>query len=377
MLKKYQASAISDTVFLNICINLAKKNMGKTSPNPSVGCVIVKNGTIISTGITSFGGRPHAEHNAIAKISDNVANLSGSTLYVSLEPCCHQGQTGPCSDLIIKNKIARVVIAAIDSDKRMAGKSIEILRQSGIIVDLIEIDEAYEVNKAFFKARKVQMPYVTLKIASSLDGKTSLINGQSKWITSSKSRKYGHYLRHLNDAILIGKNTLIQDNPSLDCRIAGLEEDSPIKIIITNKLDFDDNYKIFNKKVKTIVIYDEKNPENQKNLQKFARIDKNIEFLGAPSIDGLIDLDYCLKELNKLSINSLLIEGGSAIATSFLKKNLVDEIFWFKSNKIIGLEGKNAIGELGFTSMDDAICDFKLESVKKIDDSDILLVYRK
>lgn len=375
MLKKYQNSKINDTVFLNICINLAKKHLPKTSPNPSVGCVIVKDGVIISTGITSENGRPHAEHNAIKKISGNQ-QLSGSTLYVSLEPCCHHGKTAPCADLIINSKISRVVIAAIDSDKRMSGKSIELLRQKGIIVDLIEINDAYEVNKTFFKTKSSQTPYVTLKIASSLDGKIALNNGQSKWITSSKSREHGHHLRYLNDAILIGKNTLIQDNPSLDCRIKGLEGDSPTKVIIANKLDFDSNYKVFNN-VKTIVIYSDQNVENQENLHKFTDTDKNIELLGAPSVDGLIDLEYCLKELSKLSINSVLIEGGSAIATSFLKQNLVDKITWFRSSKIIGSDGRNAIAEMGFTQMNEVICDFKLESVKKIDDSDVLSIYKK
>ncbi len=363
----------NDIVLLKICINLAKKHFSKTSPNPTVGCIIVKNDEILSAGYTSIGGRPHAEANAINKVEDK-STLDGATMYVSLEPCCHTGQSGPCSDLIIKNKIKRVVIAAIDNDQRVNGKSIETLRKNGIEVDIIELPEAYEINKYFFKARATQKPYVTLKIASSIDGKIALGNDQSKWITSEKSRKYGHYLRYINDGIMIGKNTLTKDNPSLDCRINGLTDNNPIKIIVANQLNFENDYKLFQNDTKVIIIYSD-TQENQKNTVKFQK--ENIELIAIPSKDNLIDLDYALKELNKRSINSILVEGGSVISTLLLKENLIDEINWFKSSKIIGSDGKNAINEMGFDNMDNVIVDFSLVTSKKIDGTDNLLVYRK
>lgn len=363
----------NNTILLKICINLAKKNYAKTSPNPTVGCIIAKNDEILSAGYTSIDGRPHAEYNAINKIK-NKSILEGSTMYVSLEPCCHHGKTGPCTDLIIESKIKKVVIAAIDSDERVNGKSVEILKNKGIEVDIIDLPEAYEINKTFFKARQTNLPYVTLKIASSIDGKIALGNDHSKWITSEKSRKYGHYLRYINDAILIGKNTLIKDNPLLNCRIKGLEDNDPVKIIIANKLDFENNYKIFQNGTKTIIIYSN-NPENQKNIARFQK--PNIELIAAPFKDNLIDLNYALKEINKRSINSILVEGGSVISTLLLKEKLIDEINWFKSSKIIGSDGRNAINEMGFENISSVISDFSLTKNKKIDDTDSLLVYRK
>ncbi len=358
--------------FLQICINLARKNRGKTSPNPCVGCVITKNNKILATGVTSRNGRPHAEFNAINKIADKSI-LNKATLYVSLEPCCHHGQTLPCTDLIIENKISKVVIAAIDPDKRMEGKSVEILRKNGVEVEIIELEEAYEINKAFFKAISSKTPYITLKIASSMDGKIALNNDQSKWITSDKSRKYGHYLRYLNDAILIGKNTLIKDNPSLNCRIKGLEDNSPTKIIITNKLDFDLNYQLFNSG-KIIIIY----ADSENNRKTVAKSNNHkIKFIAAPSKNNLIDLNYCLKELNKISINSILVEGGSIVSTILLQENLVDELIWFKSSKIIGSDGKNAINTMNFTDMNDVIKNFILKEVRKIDDTDSLAIYKR
>ena len=196
-----------DEKFINLALNLSRKNIGITNENPSVACVIVKNNTIISTGITAKNGRPHAEIDAINKIFDKKI-FEGATIYVSLEPCSHFGKTPPCAEEIIKNKFSRVVICTIDPDTRVRGNGVEILQKSGIKVEVgIGEKEAQEINRAFFKTKLQNKPFVTLKIATSLDGKIATKNFQSKWITSENSRKFGNFLRSKNQAILVGANT--------------------------------------------------------------------------------------------------------------------------------------------------------------------------
>ena len=364
-----------DKKFLLTTINLSKKNLGITSPNPTVGCIIVKNGEILSTGITSKGGRPHAENVAINKVIDKN-KLIGATLYVSLEPCCHFGQTSPCTDIIIESKISRVVIAAIDSDGRVNGKGIEKLRQNGVKVDIIELDEAFEINKGFFKAKRSGLPYITLKLATSLDGKIATKSFESKWITGGKARKFAHYLRSINDAILIGAQTLKYDDPALDCRIFGLEEYSPKRFVITNRFNFDENYQIFRstKKIPTTILAN-KNLVNQKNLEKFKNL--GVEIISCEEKNDIIDLKLMLEKICESGINSILIEGGQNLATQLLRENLVDELIWIQNQKIIGSDGISAIGEFGFQKIDDVFDNFKRQRIEEIDEKDFVSFYKK
>ncbi len=305
--------------FISYALNLAKKNLGLTAPNPVVGCVIVKNNIILATGVTAKNGRPHAEKIAIDKISDKKI-LQDSEIYITLEPCYHFGQTPPCVDEIIKYKFKKVVIATVDPDERVNGKAIQKLREAAIDVlcGVLE-EEAKKINRGFFKAKKTGLPFVTLKLATSLDGKIATKNFQSKWITNEKSRQFAHHLRAINDAILVGANTIKQDDPSLDCRIPGLENFSPKKIIIAKNSEFSGNEKIF-ANGETIIL----KPDN---------------------------LRESLKTLCTQGINSLLVEGGKQIATQFLQEKLVDELVWIRSGKIIGEDGIDAIGELGLTEV--------------------------
>lgn len=335
-----------DQKFITYAINLSKKHQGQTSSNPTVGCVITKDDEIIATGVTSKGGAPHGEVNAIDRVSDKSI-LKGATIYVSLEPCCHSGKTQPCTDQIIKYGFDRVVIAAIDPDKRVNGKSIKLLKDNGIkVVSGVMKKEAMLVNKDFFKSRKTGLPFVTAKIASSMDGKVATNTGHSKWITSSESRYYTNYLRSKYAAILVGANSVKKDNPSLDCRIIGLEDFSPIKIILAKDLDFDKNLKIFNSHKTWIASLNNQSKEfNLINLIK----DKN----------GEIDLMQFLKQIHdQLGINSLLIEGGPNTTTKFIKQNLIDEIIWVRNKKIIGNDGRSAIEDLEVDLVSDAINNF-------------------
>ncbi len=352
-----------DEKFINIALNLAKKNLGLTAPNPVVGCVIVKDGVIIATGVTAPSGRPHAENIAINKVKDK-SHLEGATLYVTLEPCCHLGATGACTDLIIASKIKKVVIACQDPDKRVNGGGIAKLCQASIDVacGIIE-NEAREFNKAFFKRQKTGLPYVTLKLATSLDGRIATKTGDSKWITGEKSRRYAHYLRAQNDAIIIGANTLRQDNPMLDCRISGLEEYSPTRIIVANNLDFDCEMQIFQTahKIKTIILtnkinasaQEEKINELKKLAVEFIFCEENV----AKHYDknNKIDLRLALHKIAESGINSVLVEGGKNLATQFLQKDLVDELIWINGNQIIGEDGLSALGNIGVEKIGDAL----------------------
>lgn len=335
-----------DKKFISYALNLAKKNLGKTAPNPVVGCVIVKNGEIISTGITAENGRPHAEKIAIEKIADKKI-FNGAYLYVTLEPCSHFGQTSPCVDEIIKYKFEKVVIATQDPDERVNGEGIKKLRQAGIDVICGVLEKAaQEINRGFFKAKKTGLPFVTLKLATSLDGKIATKNFDSKWITSEKARQFSHHLRTINDAILVGANTIHKDDPTLDCRIAGLEEFSPKKIILSNKNNLNPAAKIFQNQKKNPVI-----------------------ILGG-------DLAKILKELCTNGINSVLVEGGQNVATQFLQENLVDELVWIRNKKIIGNDGIAAIGEMNFVKISDVLNNFAKQEIRELDE-DLVEIYKR
>lgn len=365
---------MSDQKFISYAINLSKKNLGLTSSNPVVGCVITKDSQIISTGITAKNGRPHAEDIAIENALKKGFNLAGTTLYVTLEPCSHFGKTPPCVGKIIENKISKVVIATIDPDKRVNGKGVSKLQEAGIEVIIGVMEEsAKEVNKAFFKSRVTEMPYVTLKLATSLDGKIATKNQDSKWITGERTRNFSNHLRAVNDAIMVGANTVRKDDPELNCRILGLEEYSPKRIIVSSSLNFDENLKIFKniKEISTSILTYKQNSD----FKKFEKLGVDIIFCNKKS-DNLdeIDLENAFRELNKRGINSILVEGGQRLATKLLKANLVDELIWIRNKKIIGNDGIAAIGNLDILTINQAITKFKRKSLSQIED-DIIEVF--
>lgn len=363
----------SDQKFISYALNLAKRNIGKTAPNPVVGCVIVKNGKIISSAVTAKNGRPHAEKIAVEKIF-NKEELSGAEIYITLEPCSHFGQTAPCVDEIIKYKFKKVVIATLDPDKRVNGQSVEKLRQASIEVVLgVCQKEAEEVNRAFFKVRRFGLPFVTLKLATSLDGKIATKNFDSKWITHEKARLFSHYLRSINDAILVGAITAKKDNPRLDCRISGLEKFSPKRVIISNELDFDLELNIFQNtaEIPTIILTKALTDEKKQITEKLP-----AEIIFCEEKNGQVDLVDALKKLCLKGVNSILIEGGSRVATQFLRENLVDELVWIRSSKIIGNDGISAIGNLNFGLISESLDNFKRTQVKELEE-DLAEIFRK
>jgi len=396
-----------DQIYINFAINLSKKHLGLTSSNPVVGSVLVKNNVIISTGITGENGVPHSETVAILKAKDKAADITGATLYVTLEPCCHFGKTPPCTDLIIKSKISRIVVAMIDPDNRVNGLGIKKLQEAGIevIVGVLE-DKAKELNRGFFSAKTKSLPFITLKLATSLDCKIATktcdilspletfknspeYSGSqqgvaeqmlrdhkaicssfkelehSKWITSEKSRQYAHYLRAKNDAILVGANTVRIDNPMLDCRIYGLEKYSPKRIILSQSLNINLESKIIQtaRQIPTFIA------TSNQNTKKFIDLGVNIINLDNDNLGDLV------KKLVTIGINNLLIEGGGNIATKFIQANLVDRLILIKSTKIIGNDGISAIGDLNLSQISQGI-KFNMISTKTIGD-DVVLRFEK
>ncbi|MFM7558009.1 MAG: bifunctional diaminohydroxyphosphoribosylaminopyrimidine deaminase/5-amino-6-(5-phosphoribosylamino)uracil reductase RibD [Alphaproteobacteria bacterium] len=350
-----------DEKFMNLALNLSLKNIGATAENPAVGCVIVKNFEILATAITSKSGRPHAEINAINKISDKNI-LKDCTLYVTLEPCSHIGKTGPCVDEIIKYKFKKVVIASIDPDPRVNGNGIKKLQQAGIEVVLGTCNERMqEINRGFFLAKKLGLPFTTMKIASSFDGKIATKNQHSKWITCQKSREFSHNLRSKNQAIIIGGRSIKADDPILNTRLEGLMDLSPIPIIISKNLDFSFQEKIFteNKSTQKIIITTENNFNKNSNLQNWLKLNDGHQALYIKDLEGrnhnFINLKLALQELIKFNINSVLIEGGGQIFSEFLRQNLVDELVWIKSPIIIGNDGIPAINAFGAENLSDAL----------------------
>jgi len=369
-----------DEKFINIALNLARKNLGLTAPNPVVGCVIVKNGEIISTGVTATKGRPHAENIAINKIVDKKL-LEGATLYVTLEPCCHIGETSPCTDLIIEHKIKKVVIATIDPYKKVNGGGITKLREAAIdVVCGIMEKPAQEINKAFFKVQNCGLPYLTLKLATSLDGKIATKNFDSKWITGKKARQFSHYLRAQNDAIMVGANTVRNDNPSLDCRISGLSDHSPKKIIIANNLNFDTKLKVFQSasQIPTLVLTNKINHlQQEENCTKLKNLGVEIIFCEEKSTENnFINIKSALEKIAASGINSVLVEGGRNIATQLLQENLVDELVWIQNKKIIGEDGISAVGTLGFLTINDALQNFTRQELQELGDDDFVSIYK-
>ena len=343
-----------DIYYMNEAIKLAKTGIGKTGSNPSVGCLIVQNDQIISKARTKNGGRPHAEHLAISKVASK--NLIGSTIYISLEPCCiNKSNTTSCVEKIINSKISKVVIGAIDPNPEINGKSIEILKKHNIKTKIGVLNDKCEELILGFKKRIISnLPYITLKLATSLDGKIALFNKTSKWITSEKLRYSSHKLRAKNDAILTGIGTVIADDPLLTCRLNNKDDHNPIRIIIDTDLKISKNSQILKtaKNIQTTIF------TNKKHINSYH--DANVIHVNKTK-DGL-NIKEILHHITNLGINNLLIEAGQKISTSFIKENLVDKIVLYQSKKIIGGDGIDAIGDLNISDINQCI-EFKTEII--------------
>lgn len=307
-------------------LNLARQGLGRTSPNPTVGCVIVKDGSVTARARTADGGRPHAEFLALKQAGSSAKN---ATAYVTLEPCAHEGQTPSCARIFIEAGIQKCVIAAQDIDPRTKGQGVSMLREAGIdVVEGVLEQEAYDLNKGFFLRHTENRPFISLKIATSLDGKIADRDGHSKWITNELSRRRAHLIRAQHDAIAVGVNTVLKDNPLLTTRLEGVDH-KMTRIIFDTNLRLTGNEKIF---------------EDTKNNPVWILTASDKKIKNATMIKtNLYDLKSVMAKLAQRGVTRLMIEGGSQLISSFFHAGLYDQFYWFKAPQKIGANGLNAI----------------------------------
>lgn len=341
-----------DEFYMKRALELSLKGVGKTSPNPLVGAVIVKNGKIIGEGFHEYYGGPHAEVNAINNAIDDV---EGATIYVTLEPCSHYGKTPPCADLLVRKKISKAVIAMIDPNPKVAGRGLEILSQNSIeVVTGVLEEEAKKVNEIFIKYIQERRPFCILKTAMTMDGKIATKTGESMWITNEKSRHYVHEIRNRVSGIMVGINTVINDNPSLTTRLNNRGSDA-VRIIVDSSLKIPLSSKalMINSPKKTIIAT---TANADKYKLKQLREMENVQVVIVPLKNSKVDLEYLFDWLGDEGIDSVLVEGGSTLNFSILKSKLADKVVTFIAPKIVGgKESKTPVGGEGFEKLSDAI----------------------
>lgn len=337
--------------YMKKCITLANKSQGQVSPNPLVGAIVFdKNGTIAGIGRHEKYGEAHAEVNAIRNAKENGFDITGGTIIVNLEPCSHFGKTPPCADLIIKEKLKKVVVGCFDPNPKVSGNGIKKLQEANIevITNILE-KECKQLNEIFIKNQTKNLPFIAIKTATTMDGKIATKNGSSKWITSTKARNEVQKLRNKYDAILTGSGTIITDNPSLTCRMKNGR--NPIRIIIDSKLKTSPNSKVYiNDGTKVYVAIDENT-----NTQAFNM--KHVEFIKCKTnkVTKKIDLNDLIKKLFAKGINSILVEAGGNLNNAFIKNKLADKIYQFIAPKIIcDNEAQSFVNGLNVTDINKA-----------------------
>jgi len=342
----------ADKYYMQMAMDLAAKAMGRTSPNPMVGAVVVHDGAVVGRGYHARAGTPHAEVHALREAGNSAR---GATLYVTLEPCCHHGRTGPCTEAVIEAGISRVVLAMTDPNPLVAGKGVQRLREAGLQVETGVLEEvARKLNEVFIKYITTRLPFVALKTAMSLDGKIATAGGESQWITGPYAREYVHRLRDRYDAILVGVGTVLADNPSLTTRLPSGEGRDPVRIILDSRARTPQNANVLTQASRAptiIVTAPGAPPERVRALQE-----AGAEIIEVPREDAGVNLALLLQELGRREITGVLVEGGARINGSFVKADLVDKVYWFMAPKIIGgAEAPGPVGGSGFSRLGDAL----------------------
>lgn len=335
---------IEDARWMRLALRLAKRGLGTVAPNPSVGCILVRDGRVVGRGWTQPGGRPHAETVALRQAG---ANAAGATAYVSLEPCSHHGETPPCAEALVAAGIVRVVGALRDPDARVDGRGYRLLRAAGIAVtEDVEGSAAARANAGFLARVTQGRPAVTLKLATTIDSRIATRDGESQWITGPSARHLVHLMRARHDAVLTGSGTVLVDDPALTCRLAGLESRSPLRVVLDSTLRTPVSSILASsaRDIKSMIITTSSaSREAARGLREtgveVARV--------TPSDDGRVSLEAALKMLAERGITSVLLESGGELAAAFLRLDLVDELVWFRAPMLIGGDGRAALEPLG------------------------------
>jgi len=324
-----------DERFMREALNLARPMLGLTTPNPAVGCVIVRDGVIVGQGATTAGGRPHAETNALAEAGNRAR---GATAYVTLEPCAHQGQTPPCARALVDAGVVRVVVGCRDPYPAVRGRGTAILRAVGIAVtEGVLEDECRSLNEGFFARVTRGRPFVTLKLATSLDGRIAAAGGDSRWISSPESRVLVHRWRREADAVMVGAATVIADNPRLTCRIAGGRD--PARVIIDGRLRTPAAATVFRQRspAPTIIVTTPVNRGRaERRFVRPRRAGGPVEIVTAKSAAGKIDLTALMREFAGRGWSKILLEGGAHLAGAALAAGIVDRVAFFIAPLILG-----------------------------------------
>lgn len=340
---------MSEEEYMKLALRLARRGLGWASPNPMVGAVLVKNNRIIGRGYHRRFGGNHAEVNALQNASTDPA---GATLYVTLEPCCHHGKTPPCVDAIISNRLKRVVIGTLDPNPQVNGKSVEMLNEHGIETRVGVLEhECRELNEAHFKYMTTGRPLVTLKFAQTLDGRIATTRGDSRWISSEEFRKRAHRLRDSNDAILVGINTVLADNPQLTVRL--VKGRNPTRVVLDSRLRIPLDCEIIRTRNEAPVLIATTAQADREKATRLRELDIDVLTV-PPDKSGEIDLKHLLQALGERHISSLLVEGGGKVITSFLRQKLADKVIAAIAPKILG-RGIEAVGELDIVQISQAL----------------------
>jgi diaminohydroxyphosphoribosylaminopyrimidine deaminase/5-amino-6-(5-phosphoribosylamino)uracil reductase len=320
---------MNDEYWMRRALRLAEKGRGRTSPNPMVGAVLVKNGKVIGEGFHAKAGEAHAEIVAFQKAKGEI---SGAILYVNLEPCTHYGKTPPCAPQVIKAGIKHVMIGMKDPNPLVNGKGVEVLKRAGLDVKVGILEkESRRLNEAYCKYILGKEPFVILKVAATLDGKIATRNGVSKWISGEASRRFVHKLRDQVDGVLIGIGTVLKDDPMLTTRIKGGRD--PYRIILDSQLRIPEGAKVIGASPsKAIIITSEFAPKEK--IESLGK--RGVQILILDSKEGRINLKSCLSKLGEIGMTSLLVEGGSQVNGSFLDEGLIDKFLFFLSPKLLG-----------------------------------------
>jgi len=336
-----------DIKYMKRALTLARKGIGATSPNPAVGCVIVKDGIIVGSGWHKKAGLPHAEINALEMAGDLAR---GADLYVTLEPCCHTGKTPPCSQALIRAGVKRVVVGMGDPNPKVRGGGLAELRAAGIeVIGGVLEDECREINRPFIKHVTTGMPFVTYKCAMTLDGKIATATGASRWISCEDSRTYVHRMRARMDAVMVGVDTIIADNPELTVR--HVRGRNPLRVVVDTRLRTPESVKVLSGKhaAGTVIATIEANPRVHLRYLKQGAI-----VLTCQQDRGRVSMEDLMFKLGSMGVQSILLEGGGRLAGSMLENGLIDEFVFFLAPKLLGSDGFSPFNMVGKTSMDQA-----------------------